>query len=280
MFRRLRMGDEGPVLEVPVMSFQILHRYTSAVLFSSDTAATILEAVKQANLSGANLREANLRGANLSGVDLSGVDLTGANLRGVDLRGADLRWVNLSGVDLSGAKLTGANLRGVDLRGVNLRGVNLRGVDLSGVDLSGVVLTGVDLRGVNLRGVNLSGANLRWVDLTGADLSGANLRGAKEDFFAVLAVVPDEVQYLRTALLEGRVNGSAYQGECACLVGTIANARHCAYDQIPELPPNSPRPAERFFLGIAKGHTPENSPLCKIAVEWIDEFIAKQEVPA
>jgi hypothetical protein len=192
------------------MSIEILHRITGAVLFSSDTASSILGAVKQAVASGANLRDANLSGANL--------------------RDANLRWANLGGANLSGANLGGA-----------------------------------DLSGANLGGANLRDANLSW---------------AKEDFFAVLSVVPGEVQFLRTALMEGRVNGSAYHGECACLVGTIANARHCAYDQIPNLKPNSSRPAERFFVGISEGHTPENSPLCKIAVEWIDEFIAKRGVTA
>ncbi len=43
---------------------EILHRYTKAVLYHSETATTILEA-----LGDANLRDANLRGANLGGAD-------------------------------------------------------------------------------------------------------------------------------------------------------------------------------------------------------------------
>jgi hypothetical protein len=81
-----------------------------------------------------------------------------------------------------------------------------------------------------------------------------------------------EVPALIAALKEGRVNGSSYEGPCACLVGTIANAKHCNYQHIPDLKPNSNRPAERFFLAIKTGDTPETNPVCKIAVEWAEEF--------
>ncbi len=35
---------------------------------------------------------------------------------------------------------------------------------------------------------------------------------------------------------------------------------------------DSRRPIERFFLGINKGDTPENSEFAKLAYEWIQEF--------
>ena len=62
-------------------------------------------------------------------------------------------------------------------------------------------------------------------------------------------------------------------GDCACLVGTIANIRHKKYTELGNgLIPNSSRPAERWFMGIKKGDTPENNQISKITVEWIDEF--------
>ena len=76
---------------------EIVHRYTQAVLYSSDAASSMREAVLAAYSSDENLRGAYLRGA----------DLSFANLRGAYLRGADLR-----GADLSGAKLSDENLRG------------------------------------------------------------------------------------------------------------------------------------------------------------------------
>jgi hypothetical protein len=33
-------------------------------------------------------------------------------------------------------------------------------------------------------------------------------------------------------------------------------------------------PAERWFLAIKSGDTPETNPVAKITLEWIDEFLA------
>jgi len=195
------------------MSFDIVNRWTGAVLYSSAAATSLSAAALEALAGGANLSGANLSGADLSGADLSGADLSGANLSGADLRDA------------------------------------------------------------NLRGANLSGA-----DLGGADLGGANLGPIRDDFWAVIAAVPTEIPALRAALTEGRVDGSTYQGDCACLVGTIANARHCAYDKLPGLSPNSSRPAERFFLGINRGDTPKTSQFSKLAVEWLDDFDGRMKL--
>jgi uncharacterized protein YjbI with pentapeptide repeats len=92
------------------MAIEIKHRFTGAVLFRSEKAATMAEAIREANLSGAYLRGAYLSGANLSGANLSHANLRGANLSHANLRGA-----NLSGADLSGANLSGANLSGAYL---------------------------------------------------------------------------------------------------------------------------------------------------------------------
>ena len=59
---------------------EILNRWTRAVVYQSESAQTIAEAVIDARKSGADLREANLCGANLRRADLSGADLCGANL--------------------------------------------------------------------------------------------------------------------------------------------------------------------------------------------------------
>ena len=75
-------------------------------------------------------------------------------------------------------------------------------------------------------------------------------------------------------MLAGKVDGSCYQGECACLLGTIANIRHCDYDAIGNgISPDSSRPAEQWFMSIKKGDTPETNNISKITVEWIDEFV-------
>jgi uncharacterized protein YjbI with pentapeptide repeats len=280
------------------MKIEIKSRWSGSVLFSLETDSwkvALEAAVKSgADLCGANLRDADLRGANLRGANLRDADLCGANLRDADLRGANLRGANLRDADLCGANLRdadlcdadlcGANLRDADLRGANLRGANLCGANLRGANLRGANLRDADLRGANLRGANLCGANLRGANLRGAnlcgaDLCGANLRdadltGIRDDIWAVLCSAPSEAGALRLALVEGRVDGSTYEGKCACLVGTLANARRCTHDQIPGLSPNSERPAERFFMGIKMGDTPETNQFSKLALQWVDEWLA------
>src|SRR3990167_6442464 len=85
------------------------------------------------------------------------------------------------------------------------------------------------------------------------------LEPIRDDVWAVLDRAPREAKGVLMALREGRVDGSSYSGTCACLIGTIANLRHCDYEV---LTPDESRPAERFFLAIRPGDTPENSEPC------------------
>ena len=129
---------------------------------------------------------------------------------------------------------------------------------------------------------NLSEANLSWADLSNANLSWADLSWAdqhfiRDDFWAVLASAPFEIEGLRQALIEGKVDGSTYEGECACLIGTIANVRGVSRHNLGALKPNSSRPAERFFMGIKKGDKPETNVNSKLALQWLDEFVSNMK---
>jgi hypothetical protein len=139
-------------------------------------------------------------------------------------------------------------------------------------DLTDADLTDADLTRANLTRANLTNANLTCANLRYADLRYADLTAIKNDVWRVLLHAIPEVPGLRNALVEGRVNGSAYEGDCACLCGTIANVRGCRYDAIEGVKPDASSAAERFFMAIKKGDTPERNPASKIAVEWIDEF--------
>ena len=130
----------------------------------------------------------------------------------------------------------------------------------------------VNLDGASLVGANLVGANLDGASLVGANLDGASLDSIRNDFWDVLIRARHEIPELRKHLVEGKVDGSVYEGECACLVGTIANIKHCKYDEIKALKPDSTRPIECFFMGIKTGDTPETNQISKIVVGWIDEF--------
>ena len=172
-------------------------------------------------------------------------------------RGAAIKKALESGSNLSDSDLRGSNLSGSDLRDSNLSGSNLRGSNL---------------RGSNLRGSELSSSDLSSSDLSGSNLRDSDLRGIKSDFFDVLLRATREISGLELALKKGHVDGSTYEGDCACLVGTIANVRHCEHNRIPNLAPDSSRPAERWFLGIRKGDTPATNQISAITIEWIKEF--------
>lgn len=123
------------------MAITIRNR-SSAEIFNSETAQSIVDAVNEAvkrgtGLSGADLRSANLSSANLSSAYLSGANLNGANLRDANLSDANLSDADLSDADLSWANLSGANLFCANLNGADLNGANLNEADLSGANLNG-----------------------------------------------------------------------------------------------------------------------------------------------
>ena len=147
---------------------------------------------------------------------------------------------------------------------------------------NGAVLSDADLSGADLRGAALSDAALRDADLRGAVLRGAALRSFKADFFLNLLRARNEVPYLIAALKEGRVDGSQYEGECACLVGTLANARGASYAEM--FPDHySGNPAEQWFLMIKKGDKPGDDTgggfAAQKALEWAEEFQALMSDP-
>ncbi|MFM0503918.1 pentapeptide repeat-containing protein [Paraburkholderia caffeinilytica] len=225
------------------MKISILHRWSLRVLFEHDVENnTIALTVRAAVESGADLRSANLRSADLRSANLGGANLRSANLGGADLRSADLRSANLRSANLGGADLRSANLRSADLRSANL-----------------------------------GGANLRSANLGGADLRSADLQPIRADFYDVLSHAGKEVPALIDALKNGRVDGSTYTGECSCLVGTIATARGVdVYGDDFGIQTDSNRPAERFFMGISKGDTPETNQVSKIALEWAESWLDMQ----
>ncbi len=153
-------------------------------------------------------------------------------------------------------------------------GADLRGPDLRGPDLRDADLRGADLRDANLRGAHLSGA---------ADHSSHPLYPTRVDLWTVLDAAPAEVAGLRTALIDGAVDGSVYQGECACLVGTLANVKGCGYSELPGITPNEHRPAEAWFMPIREGDKPvelaerEGQFRAAVAVRWIDEWQSRRE---
>jgi uncharacterized protein YjbI with pentapeptide repeats len=175
---------------------------------------------------------------------------------GIDLTSADLSGADLSGADLSGAYFPGAILSGANLSGTNFGGANLTDADLGAADLSNAKLTGTKLTGTKLNGV----------DLTGTDLAAADLRPIRDDVWAMLSAAPKEATGLRAAITTGRL---VYRGGGGALLRTIANVR----DAYVGTWLDSSRPAERFFMAIRPGDTPETSQVSSIVHQWVDEWL-------
>ncbi|HXU18946.1 MAG TPA: pentapeptide repeat-containing protein [Verrucomicrobiae bacterium] len=274
-----------------------IHRWDTRVVIAEVEAESLKEGIEKlvaqdvnldcARLVGASLDGARLDGASLDGARLDGARLDGARLDGASLDGARLDGASLDGARLDGARLDGASLDCASLDGASLDGASLVGASLDGASLDGASLDGARLDCARLDGASLVGARLDCARLDGASLVGARLDGAslvgarldgasleffKNDLWNVLLHVPHEIHGLALALKEGRVDGSVYQGECACLVGTIANLRGCNYSQLPDLRPDSSRPAEQWFMSIRKGDTAESSVVVKLTLEWIQDF--------
>jgi hypothetical protein len=114
---------------------------------------------------------------------------------------------------------------------------------------------------------------LRGADPRDADARSERLIRFRDDIWTVLSSSPAEVPAVLQALRKGRIEGSVYSGECACLVGTLAKARRCNYDKIPGLVPYPFRDAERFFTNIHAGDTPKNSVFAKLAYDWISTWL-------
>lgn len=118
----------------------------------------------------------------------------------------------------------------------------------------------------------LHGDELRDVYLRDADLRGADAKPIKADLWDVLLKAIPEIPNLKKSLVEGKVDGSTYDGECSCLCGTLEKSDNKKLSKIIFDQRDSSRPIERLFLGIKKGDTPETNPVSKIVMEWICEF--------
>ena len=161
------------------------------------------------------------------------------------------------------------NSRDADLRYAGLRDANLRGADLRDANLRYADLYGAGLRDANLRGADLYGANLRGADLYGANLRSTNLYKLPVDFINqcsrdilfILMSLKSEMPHLKKMLIEGKVDGSQYEGDCACLVGTLAHGNKVdkVCESIPFYQKGTHNMGETWFLNIREGDTPESN---------------------
>lgn len=165
-------------------------------------------------------------------------------------------------------------MRGMDLSLIDLRYTDLSYADLSYTDLTGSDLSYTDLTGSDLTKANLSRINLGYTNLTLQQLQSANTEEIKADLFKILNCAVNEVQALRSALVESRIDGFMYEGPCCCLIGTIAKAKGVPFDMMPGLLPDLSRPAERWFMAIRPNKI---TPITLLTLQWIDEFLESKK---
>ena len=165
---------------------------------------------------------------------------------------------------------------GADLREANLEGVNLKGVCLIRADLEGANLREADLEGVNLRGAYLKGVNLREVK----NLPDVYINLCSRDMLFIFQSLKKEIKGLRKAIVEGRINGTQYQGDCACLIGTLGHVdggieKVCS--GIPFYDKGLHNYAEQWFWQIKEGDTPKNNFFAKHALKLIDMVLKSKK---
>jgi len=105
------------------------------VIFTSESANNLREAVIEAVSKGISLADADFRGANLRGANLRGADFTDADFTDADLTDADFTDADFRNANLECAVLIGANLRNANLTRAILRGADFRGADFRNADL-------------------------------------------------------------------------------------------------------------------------------------------------
>lgn len=167
----------------------------------------------------------------------------------------------------------GLGLVGMDFTDYNLIEADFSNQDLSNAKFCNANLVDVDLREANLSNADFTGCILQGSKVTLEQLLVANLSQIKADLFNVLSNAPNEIKIIKNALINGKIEGMDYFGDCCCLIGTIAKARDCDIEDIPGIIPDIQRPIERWFLAIKGGDTPQNNVFSAITLMWIDEFL-------
>jgi hypothetical protein len=86
----------------------------------------------------------------------------------------------------------------------------------------------------------------------------------------VLFYTGPEIPSLIEKLKDGQVDGTQYEGDCTCLIGSLGNDQ--AVKKIPDYSKGLHNPCEQLFWQIKKGDTPESSKFSKLALEICEEI--------
>ena len=205
-------------------------------------------------------------GKNLRGSDLRGVCLQDTNCIGLEWDHIDLSFATIFDADFTDTSLVATCFRGATVRKTNFCRATLADADLVEADFIRCKLDDVAWQYADITGTRFCHCGL-----SKSAFDSAKTHAIKADFWFVLAQAIPEIPALRKALVQGQIDGQAYTGPCCCLVGTLTKAKGCLRTRFDS---NQCRPAERFFMGIVEGDTPESNPVSALVLKWLDEFTA------
>ena len=103
-------------------------------------------------------------------------------------------------------------------------------------------------------------------------IDGEPIAGAFADMSSKFTRLAAELPDLIAAIKGGKINGAVYEGECCCLVGTAEKSAKRLGVACP-VARDSNSPAERWFLAIPPGHTPENNGFAREALRIAEEVL-------
>jgi hypothetical protein len=185
-----------------------------------------------------------------------------------------------------------AKVGSIDVYGTVEGSIDVYGTVEGSIDVDGTVEGSIDVDGTVEGSIDVYGtAKVGSIDVYGTvegriyvygtrgnlkdrTFYGKKIDAIQADHALLLALAtPDEVAALRAALVAGKIDGHLYEGECACLVGTIEKSR-----TEKTIVRDSHRLAEKWYMAISKGHTPETSTHAQLAVEWIDAFVESKGI--
>ena len=157
---------------------------------------------------------------------------------------------------------TNCNFSGCDFTHSSLYAATFRNCNFNNSDFTVCDLFKTIFHNCDFSNSSFTSCSLLSTLFDNCNLQDANLTPIRDDVWAVLDTSPHEVPVLRTALLEGRVDGNDYP--------RVAPGR---------VTPGDHRPAERFFNGIKPGDSPDTNPVLAIALGWVNEWIVAHPTP-
>lgn len=221
----------------------------------------------------------NLEWANFRTYVLEWTNFKWANLRSADFRNSILEWVSFIWADLRWVKFFWAKLKLVNFKWADLRWADFEWADFRWVSFEWADLGWVDFRCSNLEWVNFKWAGLRWVNFEWANLEwvfgiedSERANQCRQNIIYILLNLKSEVKWLRKKILKWKINGSQYEWECCCLIGSLWNDNAC--NIIPYYTKWLHNLWEQLFYQIKEWDTPKNNIFSKIALECCDYVLS------